>query len=146
MTITIIALVSAHPGDLVPGYELADPNRPFIPGLEERGDVQTFLSEQGYGDDPEVLAYLVPGDKVREISDGLDRLIVKIYPAVGVTLARLTQELGARDHEIRAFAGPVWTEMAETLGVDPSEIGSGTELPAEGVTTIREAWVETTTG
>lgn len=74
MTIT---LVSAQTGDSAPGYELADPDCPDIPGLLERVDVQEFMDANGYGpDDPDELMYVVTDDS--NISDGYPTLTIRL--------------------------------------------------------------------
>jgi len=67
-----ICLVSACPGDHVPGHELADPDCPDIPGLTDRDDVKAFFEKEGYGPDADenVLMYLVAEDDEDEIPDG----------------------------------------------------------------------------
>lgn len=56
----VITLISAAPGDIVPGHELADPHCPCVPGLALRDDVIEWMSNMGYGpDDPNELVYLV---------------------------------------------------------------------------------------
>lgn len=55
-----MTLISACPGDVVPGRELSDPECPEIPGLLDRPAVRAFLAEHDYGPDNEnELMYLV---------------------------------------------------------------------------------------
>jgi hypothetical protein len=77
MTATI-TLISAAPGDIVPGHELADPTCPDIPGLLDRGDVTNWLNAVGYGpDDADELVYLVT-DPDETIPSGYPTLTVRI--------------------------------------------------------------------
>ncbi|MFF2751139.1 hypothetical protein ACFVVA_37085 [Kitasatospora sp. NPDC058048] len=70
-----IHLVSAAPGDTVPGHELADPDRPQYPGLLERPDVAAWLDALGYGpDNPDELVYLVSDDDPTAIPSGFAHL------------------------------------------------------------------------
>ncbi|MFG2913344.1 hypothetical protein ACGF0D_10695 [Kitasatospora sp. NPDC048298] len=74
-----IYLVSAAPGDHVPGYELADPDCPDHPGLLKRPDVSEWLAAHDYDDDhPDELVYLVTGDDGGAIPAGFDVLTVKL--------------------------------------------------------------------
>ncbi|MEW1552317.1 hypothetical protein [Streptomyces tsukubensis] len=57
---SMIYLISAAPGDVVPGHELADPHCPDIPGLLDRPEVRAFFAQVGYGPDEEnELVYLL---------------------------------------------------------------------------------------
>jgi hypothetical protein len=77
MTATI-TLISATPGDLVPGVELAHPDCPEIPGLLDRPEVTAFLANNGYGlNDPDELVYLVADDNA-EIPAGYPTLTVQV--------------------------------------------------------------------
>lgn len=77
--LTIYTLVSAHPGDRVPGHELADPDCPEVPDLLEQDEVTAFFAAQGYGpDEPDELMYLVTEDQTAEIPDGFPALTVRI--------------------------------------------------------------------
>lgn len=58
-----VVLISALPGDTVPGHELADPDCPAIPGLLDRPQVADFLARHHYGQDPDELVYLVTGEE-----------------------------------------------------------------------------------
>ncbi|MEU4296396.1 hypothetical protein [Kitasatospora aureofaciens] len=72
-------LISAAPGDLVPGHELADPNCPDFPGLFERADVAAWMNAHGYGPDrPDELVYLVTEDATDPIPTGFDILTVQL--------------------------------------------------------------------
>ena len=74
MTIT---LISANPGDHVPGHELADPACPSIPGLLDRPDVREWVTTIGYGpEDPDELIYLVT-DPDQAIPTGYPSLTVQ---------------------------------------------------------------------
>lgn len=72
-----VTLISASPGDVVPGRELSDPECPEIPGLLDRPEVRAFLAEHGYGPDNEnELMYLVTdGDPA---PDGFPTLTVNV--------------------------------------------------------------------
>lgn len=71
-------LISAAPGDRVPGHELTDPDCPAIPGLNDRPEIRAFLAEHGYGpDEPDELMYLVLDDDA-EIPSGLPTLHVQL--------------------------------------------------------------------
>ncbi|MFD8626670.1 hypothetical protein ACFV4E_22765 [Streptomyces hygroscopicus] len=73
-----VALVSAGPGDLVPGVELGDPDADTPEGLEERPEVVRFMESNDYDvDHPDELMYLVPGGDIDEIPDGFPTLIVR---------------------------------------------------------------------
>lgn len=75
---TTVTLISAAPGDHVPGHELADPDCPEVPGLMERPEVESFFAEHGYGpDEPDELMYLVTDDDA-EIPSGFPTLTVEI--------------------------------------------------------------------
>jgi len=77
--LTAVTLVSANPGDRVPGHELGDPDCPDVPGLTDNHEVQAFFTEHGYGpDQPDELMYLVPQDNVDDIPDGFPTLTVHI--------------------------------------------------------------------
>lgn len=55
-------LISAAPGDDVPGHELGDPDCPEVPGLLDHPGVRVFLDLHGYGpDEPNELMYLITG-------------------------------------------------------------------------------------
>ncbi|MFD0405601.1 hypothetical protein [Kitasatospora sp. NPDC127116] len=74
-----IHLISAAPGDRVPGHELADPHCPEIPGLRERPDVAAWLDAIPYSDDnPDELVYLVTEDNPGTIPAGFDTLTIDI--------------------------------------------------------------------
>ncbi|MEV8324527.1 hypothetical protein [Kitasatospora sp. NPDC056731] len=76
-----IYLVSAAPGDRVPGHELADPDCPsaHFPGLLERQDVTAWLNAIPYNDDsPDELVYLVTEDDPGTIPAGFDTLMLEI--------------------------------------------------------------------
>lgn len=53
-----ITLISANPGDQVPGHDLGDPDCPDIPGLTNHPQVQKFFEANNYGPDDELM-YLV---------------------------------------------------------------------------------------
>jgi hypothetical protein len=72
-----ITLISALPGDRVPGHELADPDCPDIPGLTERPEVQAFFDANRYGTDDDELMYLVT-DPDAEVPAG--------HPALALTI------------------------------------------------------------
>ncbi|MFE2346500.1 hypothetical protein [Kitasatospora cineracea] len=73
-----IWLISAAPGDTVPGHELADPDCPDIPGLMDRPDVAAWLDSIGYGPDgPDELVYLATEDD-DETPDGFEHLRVEL--------------------------------------------------------------------
>lgn len=70
-------LISAAPGDTVPGYELADPSCPEVPGLLEHPGVLAFLDLHGYGPDaPDELMYLITD--VNQIPAGFPTMTVRI--------------------------------------------------------------------
>jgi hypothetical protein len=72
-----VTLISATPGDTVPGRELADPQCPEIPGLLDLPEVAAFLTEHNYGpDEPTELMYLVTDDA--EIPTGFPTLTFNI--------------------------------------------------------------------
>jgi hypothetical protein len=73
-----ITLISAAPGDIVPGVELAEPTCPDIPGLLERRDVTDWMAAVGYSPDNEdELVYLVT-DPDETIPSGYPTLTVRI--------------------------------------------------------------------
>jgi len=75
----IVYLVSSGTGDRVPGYELADPGCPEIPGLLGRPAVTEWLDALGYGpDNPDELVYLVAEDEAEDIPDEFDSLAVEL--------------------------------------------------------------------
>lgn len=70
-------LISAAPGDIVPGHELADPQCPEVPGLLEHPGVRAFLDLHGYGpDQPDELMYLITDTS--QIPDGFPTMTVRI--------------------------------------------------------------------
>lgn len=72
-------LISARPGDLVPGHELADPDCPDAPGLLDRPEVQAWFDSVGYGyDEPDELVYLLAEDDDEEIPDGFEYLRIDV--------------------------------------------------------------------
>lgn len=74
-----IYLVSAAPGDLVPGHELADPDCPLVPGLLDRSDVTAWLDGIGYGwDNPDELVYLVTENDPGVIPAGFEYITVEV--------------------------------------------------------------------
>jgi hypothetical protein len=77
-SITTVTLISALAGDRVPGTELADPECPQFPGLEDRPEVKAFFAENNYGsDEPDELMYLVT-DMDQEIPAGFPTLTVRL--------------------------------------------------------------------
>ncbi|WP_181785056.1 hypothetical protein [Streptomyces phytophilus] len=73
-----VALVSAAPGDRVPGRELGDPECPEIPGLMERPEVKSFFAEHDYdADHDDELMYLVTAGEIDMIPDDFPYLIVR---------------------------------------------------------------------
>jgi hypothetical protein len=74
-----IYLVSATPGDHVPGRELADPDCPEFPGLLERPDVTAWLDAIPYNSDhPDALVYLVIDDDPGMIPTGFEYMTVAL--------------------------------------------------------------------
>ncbi|MEU7095935.1 hypothetical protein [Kitasatospora aureofaciens] len=77
MTMPTICLVSAAPGDVVPGRELADPDCAEFPGLMDRAEVKAWLQAIGYGpDDENELIYLVTEDDPGTIPAGFEYITV----------------------------------------------------------------------
>jgi hypothetical protein len=77
-TMRTVALVSAAPGDRVPGRELGDPECPEIPGLMDRPEVKSFFTEHDYdADHDDELMYLVTAGEIDMIPDGFPCLIVR---------------------------------------------------------------------
>lgn len=73
-----VALVSANPGDHVPGTELGAPETDAPEGLEERPEVVDFMAANNYdADHPDELMYLVTFDDIGDIPDGFPTLIVR---------------------------------------------------------------------
>jgi hypothetical protein len=77
---TTVTLISACPGDQVPGVELAEVDysaRPELQNLIERPEVVAFFAEVGYGpDNPEELMYLLDVDD--EIPAGFETLTITL--------------------------------------------------------------------
>ena len=76
---TAFLLIAAYPSDHVPGYELADPGCPIVPGLLDRDDVRDWMRRIGYGldADPDLLVYLVPDADAGYAPAGFDALEVR---------------------------------------------------------------------
>jgi hypothetical protein len=74
---TTVVLISANPGDRVPGHELGDPDCPDVVGLTEHPAVVEFFTAHQYdADHDDQLMYLVTDDT--EIPAG--------FPALSVTV------------------------------------------------------------
>ncbi|MFE6500758.1 hypothetical protein [Kitasatospora sp. NPDC057738] len=75
-----IHLISAAPGDHVPGHELASPDCPEYLGLLERPDVQAWMDTIGYGPEAEdELIYLVTDDDdLDAIPAGFEHLTIEL--------------------------------------------------------------------
>lgn len=78
--LTTVVLVSASPGDRVPGHELGDPERPEVPRLLEQPEVAAFLAAHDYDPEhPDELMYVVTDEtQIDEIPDGYPTLSVRI--------------------------------------------------------------------
>lgn len=76
---TTVFLISAAPGDRVPGHELADPECPQVPGLLERSDVTRWLASVGYGpDSDDELVYLLTEQDPGSVPPGFPHLTVTL--------------------------------------------------------------------
>ncbi|MEU9606142.1 hypothetical protein [Streptomyces sp. NPDC048057] len=72
-------LISAAPGDLVPGRELADPECPEVPGLLDRPEIAAWLAQVGYGPDaPDELVYLLAEGDAGAVPAGFEYLAVSV--------------------------------------------------------------------